>query len=99
MEPLSNLIVGAITVTVSAIVAVYVGRRRGLDQVDARADSEMRKLIDAQAARLTLLEAENVSLKTQVATLTAQVATLTSDLHRSDAALRMAMSAGRDDGR
>lgn len=80
MDPLINLIWGVGTVTVSAIVVVYVGRRRGIDQVEQRADGEVQKLIAAQASRLSILEAENRRLGAEVASLTAQLATMRSDL-------------------
>lgn len=101
MEPLpiSQLLIGAGTVAAAAIAAAIVGRRRGLDQVEARSDSALRETLDAQDRRIALQDREIADLRAQVAALTAQVATLTSDLHRSDAALRMALSAARDDGR
>ena len=64
----------------AAVAAVVVGRRRGIDQVDDRADSEVKRLVDAQAARLAILEAENRRLTDEVKQLTATVATLRADL-------------------
>lgn len=54
-----SLIYGVGTVAAAAIVAIVVGRRRGLDAVDQRTDAEIKRLVDAQSARLLLLEAEN----------------------------------------
>lgn len=56
---LTNLIFGIGTVAVATIAAIVVGRRRGIDVIDQRTDAEIKRLVDAQAARLLLLEAEN----------------------------------------
>ncbi len=82
MEPttLSSLLIGAGTIAVSAVVALIVGRRRGLDQVEAQADSELKKLVDAQAQRLALQDIQISELRAQVAALQAQVTTLKSEL-------------------
>ena len=78
--PISQVIIGAGTIAVAAVVAAVVGRRRGLDQVEARADSELRKLVEAQAARLLLLEASDRSKSERIATLEAQVKALEAEL-------------------
>jgi hypothetical protein len=82
MEPLAivSFLLSAGSIAVAAVVAVVVGRRRGIDQVEDRADSEIKRLVDAQAARLSLLEAENAELKTRVAGLTAELAQVRSEL-------------------
>lgn len=82
MEPttIGSLVIGAGTIAVSAIVALVVGRRRGLDEVEDRADGELKKLVDAQAQRLTLQDIQISELKAQVAALQAQVASLKTDL-------------------
>jgi septal ring factor EnvC (AmiA/AmiB activator) len=83
-----SLIIGSGAVLVAAAVALIVGRRRGLDQVEDRADSELQKTLAAQDRRIALQDREIADLKAQVAALTAQVATLTTDLHTSDAQVR-----------
>lgn len=82
MEPLAivSFLLSAGSIAVAAVVAVVVGRRRGIDQVEDRADGEIKRLVDAQAARLSLLEAENAELKTRVAGLTAELAQVRSEL-------------------
>mgnify|MGYP000971198026 FL=1 len=82
MEPLAivSFLLSAGSIAVAAVVAVIVGRRRGIDQVEDRADSEIKRLVDAQAARLALLEAENTELKAGVAALTADLAQVRSEL-------------------
>lgn len=82
MEPLAivSFLLSAGSIAVAAVVAVIVGRRRGIDQVEDRADSEIKRLVDAQAARLALLEAENTELKARVAALTADLAQVRSEL-------------------
>lgn len=82
MEPLAivSFLLSAGSIAVAAVVAVIVGRRRGIDQVEDRADSEIKRLVDAQAARLALLEAENAELKARVAVLTADLAQVRTEL-------------------
>jgi len=82
VEPLAivSFLLSAGSIAVAAVVAVIVGRRRGIDQVEDRADSEIKRLVDAQAARLALLEAENTELKARVAALTADLAQVRSEL-------------------
>ena len=75
-----NAIVGVGAVAVAAVIALVVGRRRGLDKVEAQADGEVARLMDAQAARLTLQDREIAELKFQVASLQQQVASLKSEL-------------------
>lgn len=82
MEPLAivSFLLSAGSIAVAAVVAVIVGRRRGIDQVEDRAQGEIKRLVDAQSARLSLLEAENVELKARVASLTAELAQVRSEL-------------------
>lgn len=77
---LFSLVLSVGTIVVAAAVAVLVGRRRGIDQVEDRADGEIKRLVDAQTARLALLEAENKELKARVAALTADLAQVRSEL-------------------
>lgn len=74
-------------VVVAAVVAVVVGRRRGIDAVDQRADAETRRLVDAQAARLLLLEAENMRQAATIASLTAEQAALRTKVEELETAL------------
>ena len=99
---LANLVIGAGTIAVSAVVALIVGRRRGLDKVEDRADDEVQKTLQAQDRRLALQDREIADLRAEVALLRAQVATLTGDLHTSDALVRKltaAAAAQSGDGR
>ena len=90
MDPatISSLIIGAGTIAFSAVVALVVGRRRGLDKIEDKADGELQKTLAAQDRRIALQDREIADLKAEVAVLRAQVATLTSDLHTSDAQVR-----------
>ena len=72
-----SLIYGVGTVAAASIVAIVVGRRRGLDAVDQRTDAEIKRLVDAQSARLLLLEAENARQAVQMADQRVVIATLT----------------------
>jgi hypothetical protein len=66
--------------TVAAVVAVIVGRRRGIDEVDKRADDELARLVTAQSARLALMDTENRELRSRVAALEAEVARMRDEL-------------------
>lgn len=68
------------TVVAAGVVSIVVGRRRGIDGVEARADTELAKTLDAQSRRLALQEQEIADLRAQVAALSAKVAALTSEL-------------------
>ena len=83
-----SFILGAGVIAGASIVAVIVAKRRGIDQVDARADNETRRLVEAQAARMLLLEAENKRQAQQIETLTLKVAHLESERDALDAALK-----------
>jgi len=74
---LTNLVFGIGTVSVATIAAIVVGRKRGLDVVDQRTDAEIKRLVDAQAARLLLLEAENARQAIAMADQNVVIATLT----------------------
>jgi TolA-binding protein len=77
---LASLTLSVGSIVVAAVVAVIVGRRRGIDQVEDRADGEIKKLVEAQAARLTLLEAENREQRARIATLEGELAKVRQDL-------------------
>lgn len=99
---ISSLLIGAGTIAVSALVALVVGRLRGLDRVEERTDAELHKTLEAQDRRIALQDREIADLKAQVAALQLQVATLTTDLHTSDAQVRRLsamQSAVQGDGR
>ena len=82
MDPaaLFNLALAVGTVLAAGAVSIVVGRRRGIDKVEARTDAEIEKTLDAQARRLALQELEIADLKAQVAALTGKVAALTAEL-------------------
>lgn len=95
MESAAQLIIAAGTVLVAAFVAAFVGRRRGIDQVEARADSELRKLVDAQAARLLLLEESDKAKTLRIIELEAKVRVLEDDLKTERAITRRLQGDGR----
>lgn len=82
MEPLAivSFLLSAGSIAVAAVVAVVVGRRRGIDQVEDRADGEIKRLVDAQAGRLAILEAENRRLTAEVAALSTELAKVKAEL-------------------
>jgi hypothetical protein len=79
-----NLVFGIGTVAVATAMAIIVGRRRGLEDIDQRTDAEIKRLVDAQSARLLLLEAEN---KRQAERMGEQDATIA---HLSEKAMALA---------
>jgi hypothetical protein len=90
-------------VLIAAIVAVVVGRRRGIDANDHRTDDEIKRLVDAQSARLLLLEAENARQAVQmsdqrdtITRLTAEQASLRSKIEQleTDLARERRVTAG-----
>jgi hypothetical protein len=81
-------VAGWIVAGVTAIVAVYVGSKRGVDQVDERADTETRRLVEAQAARLLLLERSNQEQAAEIGALKSKVATLEAELRMERAITR-----------
>lgn len=93
-----NLLFGVGTVVIASLVAIVVGRRRGLDEVDQRTDQEIKRLVDAQAARLLLLEAENARQAVAMADQRVTIATLTqaqADLKAKVEELEMALARER----
>jgi len=77
---ISSTILSVGAIAVAGIVAVVVGRRRGIDQVEAQADGEVKRLVEAQAMRLSVLESENRRLTAEVAALTAELAKVRAEL-------------------
>jgi molecular chaperone GrpE (heat shock protein) len=77
---LASTILSVGAIAVAGLVAVIVGRRRGIDQVEAQADGEVKRLVEAQAMRLSVLEAENRRLTAQVAALTTELAQVRAEL-------------------
>jgi cell division protein FtsB len=78
MEPIG--ISGVVAAAVAAVVGIIVGSRRGMDNVARRADVELQKLVDAQGARIILLEKRNLELEQEIADLRREVAELRSEL-------------------
>lgn len=78
---LAAFILSAGTIVVAAVTAVVVGRRRGIDQVEDRADGEIKRLVDAQGERLRLLEKANVEKDLTIAAQNRTIAELTAKQH------------------
>jgi uncharacterized protein YlxW (UPF0749 family) len=78
LEP--QIVISVVAAVVSAGIGVMMGRNRGVDQVARRADTELRKLVDALSARAELLENENETLKAKVFGLEARIGELEHDL-------------------
>lgn len=77
---LASTILSVGAIAVAGLVAVIVGRRRGIDQVEAQADGEVKRLLEAQAMRMAILEAENRRLQSKVDTLTEELAQVRKEL-------------------
>lgn len=54
---------------VAVIVAVVVGKRKGVAEIARQADDELMRLVTAQAGRIAVLESENKRLEARVAAL------------------------------
>lgn len=99
MVALISTVFSVVAVVVAGVVAVVVGRRRGLDQVDERADAETKRLLEAQASRLSFLEAENARQAQQIASLQAKVTALETDLAIEKRISARLVRASESDGR
>lgn len=92
MEPVSlavlTTVYSVVAVVGAAIIAIIVARRRGIDKVEERADSETQKTLAAQDRRIALQDREIADLRATVSALQLQVSALTTDLHTSDAQVR-----------
>jgi len=85
---IASFIAGGGLLLLIGVVAAFVGKRRGIDRVDDRADAATSRTLAAQDRRIELQEFEIAHMKSQVAALQQQVASLTADLHASDAEVR-----------
>ena len=74
---LASTILSVGAIAVAGLVAVIVGRRRGIDQVEAQADGEIKRLVDAQGERLRLLEKANAEKDLTIAAQNQTIASLT----------------------
>ena len=59
---------------------VWMGRRRGIDQVEARSDHALQQLVEAQSARLALMDTERSEMRARITALETEVARLRSEL-------------------
>ena len=84
-----TLILSIGSAAVAGTVAVIVGRRRGIDQVDARVDAEMSRLIDAQSRRLLLADAERTEWLTERASMLGRIDALEATVKRLEEELEM----------
>jgi len=67
-------------VAAASIVGAVIGGRRGGGYIARHADEQMKKLIEAQAMRIELLEVENARLREKVLVLEGQVRALRDEL-------------------
>lgn len=67
-------------VAAASIVGAVIGGRRGGGYIAKHADEQMKKLIEAQAMRIELLEVENARLRDKVLVLEGQVRALRDEL-------------------
>jgi len=80
MDPLAQVAISAATVIVAAVVAIVVGGRKGLGDIEARVDAETNRLIAALEGRVKILDLELATARSEIVSLRAEVATLRSDL-------------------
>ncbi len=96
---LASTILSVGAIAVAGLVAVIVGRRRGIDLVEAQADGEVKRLVEAQAMRLSVLEAENRRLTAQVAALTTELAQVRAELDIEKRVTQRARERAAGDGK
>ena len=64
----------------AGVVVIWMGRRRGIDQIESRSDAALKALVDAQSERLSLMERERTELRARISLLETEVASLRKDL-------------------
>jgi hypothetical protein len=64
----------------AGVVVIWMGRRRGIDQIESRSDAALKALVDAQSERLALMERERTELRARISLLETEVASLRKDL-------------------
>ncbi len=64
----------------AAAVGAIAGARRGGDMVERRAEAELKLVVSAQLARISLLERQREELEAKVTHLEAEVARLSDEL-------------------
>ena len=67
-------------VAAASVVGAIVGGRRSGGYIARHADEQMKKLIEAQAMRIELLEVENARLREKILVLEGQVKALRDEL-------------------
>jgi uncharacterized coiled-coil protein SlyX len=73
VDPILQVIISTGTVIAAAIVAIVVGSRKGLADVEARTDAEMARLVAALEGRIKVLEADLATANQQIGQLTAKI--------------------------
>ena len=85
---------------VAAAVAVWAGKRRGMAEVETKADAELARLVEAQSRRLSLMDRENADLRARVSQLEADLAALKQSLdveRNTSARLELALHMAQQD--
>lgn len=80
MDPFAQVVVSAATVIAAAVVAIVVGSRKGLADVEARSDAEMARLVDALEGRVKVLTDDLAYANTQVDRLRDEVKRLSGEI-------------------
>ena len=88
MDPIVQIILSTGTVIVAAIVAIVIGRQRGLASVEERTDAEMARLVDALEGRIKVLEADLATANQRIGELTAKVKEQAGEIGRLQLDLR-----------
>lgn len=87
MDLLIQLILSTGTVLAAAVIAIIIGSRKGLADVEARTDAEMTRLVDALEKRIAVLEHSLAEAKQkaeaqeqEITSLRAEIVKLRTDL-------------------
>ena len=68
------------TAIATGAAVIWMGRRRGIDQIESRSDHALQQLVEAQSARLALMDTERSEMRARITALETEVARLRSEL-------------------
>lgn len=73
MDPLVQIILSTGSLVVAAIIAVVIGSRKGIADIEARTDAEMARLVEALEGRVKVLTEALAQANRQVEVLRSEV--------------------------
>lgn len=73
MDPLVQIILSTGSLVVAAVIAVVIGSRKGIADIEARTDAEMARLVEALEGRVKVLTEALAQANRQVEVLRSEV--------------------------